>query len=80
MFLPYRKHLILLTINQDEFTGAWVGSLHIQYTEKLKFRNVLIQGGIFWTENGGRKAPDPRSEGMDRQQTAFARREIASST
>ena len=50
MSLRYRKHLILPTINQDEVTGAWFGSVHIQYTEKLKFHNVLIQvRGIFWT-------------------------------
>jgi hypothetical protein len=34
MSLRYRKHLILLTINQDEATGAWFESAHIQYTEK----------------------------------------------
>jgi hypothetical protein len=50
MSICYRKHLILPTINQDEVTGAWFGSAHIQYTEKLKFHNVLIQvRGIFWT-------------------------------
>jgi hypothetical protein len=50
MSIRYRKHLILPTINQDEVTGAWFGSVHIQYTEKLKFHNVLIQvRGIFWT-------------------------------
>ena len=51
MALRYRKHLILSTINQDEVTGAWFGSAHIQYTEQLKFHNIVIQGhGIFWTK------------------------------
>jgi hypothetical protein len=51
MSLHYRKHLILPTINQDEATGAWLGSAHIQYTEKLKFHNISIQGrGISWTK------------------------------
>ena len=50
MSIRYRKHLILPTINQDEAMGVWFGSAHIQYTEKLKFHNIVIQGhGIFWT-------------------------------
>lgn len=56
MSLRYRKHLILPTINQDEDTCAWFGSAHIQYTEKLKFHNVLIQvRGIFWTKTEAEK-------------------------
>jgi membrane protease subunit (stomatin/prohibitin family) len=50
MSIRYRKHLILPTINQDEVTGAWFGTAHIQYTDQLKFHNIVIQGhGIFWT-------------------------------
>ena len=56
MSIRYRKHLILPTINQDEATGAWFGSAHIQYTEKLKFHNIVIQGrGIFWTRTEAEK-------------------------
>jgi hypothetical protein len=43
MSVRYRKHLILLTISQDEATGCWTAIGHIQFTEKLAFTNFTLQ-------------------------------------
>jgi hypothetical protein len=56
MAVQYRKHLILPTIDQDEATGAWIASAHIQFTEKLTFHNVSIQGSsMFRTKREAEK-------------------------
>ena len=44
MAVQYKKHLILPTIDQDEDADTWTTTAHIQFTEKLTFHNVIIQG------------------------------------
>jgi hypothetical protein len=44
MSVQYRKHLILPTISQDEATGAWTATAHIQFTERLAFNNFILRG------------------------------------
>lgn len=48
MALRYRKHLILPTISQDEATGAWTATAHIQFTEKLAFTNFILRGSTMY--------------------------------
>ena len=56
MSVRYRKHLILPTISQDEATGAWTATAHIQFTEKLAFNNFIIRGStMFRTEREAEK-------------------------
>lgn len=43
MGVRYRKHLILPTIDQDEDTGSWIATAHIQFTEKLAFNNFILR-------------------------------------
>jgi hypothetical protein len=43
MGVRYRKHLILPTIDQDEDTGLWNATAHIQFTEKLAFNNFILR-------------------------------------
>jgi hypothetical protein len=43
MGVRYRKHLILPTIDQDEDTGNWKATAHIQFTEKLAFNNFILR-------------------------------------
>lgn len=43
MGVMYRKHLILPTIDQDEDTGSWKATAHIQFTDKLAFNNFILR-------------------------------------
>ena len=56
MSVRYRKHLILPTISQDEATGAWTATAHIQFTEKLAFTNFILRSStIFRTKREAEK-------------------------
>jgi hypothetical protein len=40
----------------DEDTGSWIATAHIQFTEKLSFHNVIIQGSkMFRTKKEAEK-------------------------
>ena len=43
MGVRYRKHLILPTIDQDDDTGSWTATAHIQFTDKLAFNNFILR-------------------------------------
>ena len=43
MGVRYRKNLILPTIDQDEYTGNWKATAHIQFTDKLAFNNFVLR-------------------------------------
>ena len=56
MAVRYRKHLILPTIDQDEDSGSWTATAHIQFTEKLIFHNIIIRSSnMFLTEKEAEK-------------------------
>jgi hypothetical protein len=56
MSVRYRKHLILPTISQDEVTGTWTATAHIQFTEKLAFTNFILRSSaIFRTKKEAEK-------------------------
>jgi hypothetical protein len=48
--------VILPMIVPDEDTGSWIATAHIQFTEKLSFHNVIIQGSkMFRTKKEAEK-------------------------
>jgi hypothetical protein len=56
MAVRYKKHLILPTIDQDEGSGSWTATAHIQFTEKLSFHNIIIRASnVFPTEKEAEK-------------------------
>lgn len=56
MSVRYRKHLILPTISQDEVTGAWTATAHIQFTDKLAFTNFILRSSaLFRTKREAEK-------------------------
>jgi hypothetical protein len=44
MAARYRNHLILIKANPDAETGFWNVRAHIQFNERITFRDVLITG------------------------------------
>ena len=44
MPLRYRNHLIIEKATLDAETGFWNVRAHIQYNERIQFRDVLITG------------------------------------